>query len=254
MSQTVIIVDDEAPARRRVRMLLQEHTDLNIIRECDTGRSAVLTINTLKPEVVFLDIRLNDMHGFDVLKELSYSPVIIFVTAHDQFAINAFNHFAFDFILKPYSDERLLASVARMKERLKSSADFDHQIEKLLNYIQRFENQQSSAKKYLHVRKNNRIILINIADIQYVKASGNYCDVILPKQKHIIREAIGKLEKRLDQMQFIRIHRSTIININALSEIIHTSHGEIEAKLNTGTILRVSRNYQLDFLKKVELR
>lgn len=255
MSYRTIIVDDEAPARRRVKMLVEKFTDLEIIAECRNGKDAIKTLNVKVPDLIFLDIQLGDMHGFDVLKSLKgISPVIIFITAYDEFAIKAFNHFAFDFILKPYSNERFKESVEKVIQHLKSQNSFGDKINELLEFLKEKEASMKYGEKYLHVKKDNRVILVKVPDIIYLRASGNYCELFLHKAKYLIRDAIGLLEKKLPDEDFIRIHRSAIVNINFVEEVVHSQYGEIDIKMKDGKLLRISRSYQESFLKKIGLR
>lgn len=148
----------------------------------------------------------------------------------------------------------MLQSIRKIKERTQADNELQQQLKALLEYVKRSEEEKKGSKVYLHVRKDHRIVLVKTTEIAYVKASGNYCEVFLPDHKHLIREGIGRLEKMLPSQAFLRIHRSTLVNIHFIHELIHTPHGELDVRLVEGTTLRVSRTYQENLLKKIELK
>jgi two-component system LytT family response regulator len=248
----VLIIDDESLARQRVRKLLEARPEVNIMQECRSGQEAILAIKMHEPDLIFLDIQMKDMTGFDVLQRLPSAtwPLTIFVTAYDEYAIQAFDIFAFDYLLKPFKDERFYLSldkaiVALEKKEQESNID---QLRELVSYLQK-EKQEPLALK-----QGSKISLVQMDDIRYVEASGYYIEVFTSESKRLLlRESMTNMLEQLDEERFIRIHRSTIINTGFLSEIQHTGAGDIVAKMKDGKVFRVSKSYKEDLFKRLGL-
>ncbi len=249
-----IIVDDEELARKRVLNLLEEVPEIEVAGECTNGKTAIETINSLEPELVFLDINMKDMNGFEVLQniEVEQKPIIVFVTAYDNYAIKAFDVDAFDFLLKPFKDQRFHKTISKVLKISRSEAD--NQFEKRINdlflmYSQ--EKKKSTPVARIPVKQGNKTALLNPADILYILASGYYAEIYSEESKYVLRESLSSLEEILDDAVFCRIHRSTIININHLKEIVHSEYSELDAKMSDGKLLHISKSNKKEFLEKI---
>jgi len=252
----VLIIDDESLARQRVRKLLEHREEIDILGECRNGTSAIEAIKTDKPDLVFLDIQMKDMTGFDVLKALPQEewPLTIFVTAFDEYAIQAFDSFAFDYLLKPFKDERFYLSLDKAIASLQQQIAEDHvaQLKQLVNYLQ---HEQKLEEEPLALKQGSKISLVKMDDIRYIEASGYYIEVYTSETKRLLlRESMTKMLEQLASPHFMRIHRSTIINTKYLSEIQHTGAGDVVTKMNDGKIFRVSKSYKDQLYKRLKLK
>jgi len=244
-----LIVDDEALARRRIRDLLSVHPAFFIVGECKNGGEAIEAIQLKKPHLIFLDIQMKDMDGFQVLATLPQAqfPLVVFVTAYDQFAIKAFDHFAFDYLLKPFKDERFEQSIKKaqaiIEGQLQSSSKA--QVKDLLDYFQRFPKpSKSSNNKILPVKTGGKVNFIDMEDILYVIASGYYIEIFTAQRKFLLRESMSSIIEKLDPNLFIRIHRSTIINTQYLRAIDSIGYGDVEVQMKDEKSFRVSKSYK----------
>lgn len=261
MKLKTLIIDDEPLARLRLANLLEDVPEIEIICQCKTGQEAIKKINKTEPDLLFLDIQLKDMSGFDILEKINLKPKVIFVTAFDNYALKAFDYFAFDYLLKPFKDERFYKSVHKIIEHFKNDTfeGFDEKMNNLLNYIQTSNdgNQNPSpknkSKNRLPIKLGNKISFINTQDIKYILASGYYAEIFTEDKKHLLRESLSNLIEELNSEFFIRIHRSTIINLNHLSELINSSYGEVDAKMADNKLFRISKSYKKAFLNKMGL-
>jgi two-component system LytT family response regulator len=240
-----LIIDDEPLARQRLRRLLEQFSErVELIGEADSGVDALEKIAALQPELIFLDIQMPGKNGFEVLQELSSPPLIIFVTAYDEFALRAFEVNAIDYLLKPVKKERLTESLARLQKRDRSTNP-PGDLEKLLAYI-------SNKPKFLNripVRKRDRILFLNAAEVLFIKAGEKYTFVVTEERQEIVDYTLTQLEEKLDSQQFMRIHRSHIINLSYLRELRRSATGQYAAVLKNASQskLPISRGY----LKKV---
>ena len=238
----VIIVDDEKPARLLIIEFLESHKDLVIIKECNNGVDAVKAINTFKPDLVFLDIQMPGFTGFEVLQRLKKMPHIIFSTAYDQYALKAFEVNAVDYLLKPFKQERFDKAIKKIMDNDKS---YLSQIQNLVNGL----NEQEANLTNILVSIRNKLINIPVSTIIYIKADGNYAKLILEKKTHLTSYGLSKLEQKLNPQQFIRVHRSTVININAVKEA-YSYPASYELIMTNGDLVKVSRSY-LDAIRKL---
>jgi len=238
----VIIVDDEAPARKLIKEFLESHKDLIIIEECNNGVDAVMAINTFKPDLVFLDIQMPGLTGFEVLQRLDEMPQIIFSTAYDQYAFKAFEVHAVDYLLKPFKQERFDEAIEKIMTNDKS---YLNQIQTLVNGL----NEQETHLTNILVSVRNKLINIPVNDIIYIQADGNYAKLILEKGSHLTSYGLSKLEEKLNPQQFIRVHRSTVININNVKEA-YSYPSSYELIMTNGDMVKVSRSY-LDNIRKL---
>ena len=239
---SALIVDDEPHARRSIRRFLDSDATIEVIGECADGESAVEMIRSKKPDLVFLDIQMPEMTGFDVIRSLgSKMPVTVFVTAYDHYALSAFDANAIDYLLKPFGKERFQRALLRAREQIAGRSDMND-VRRLLTGLER---EQPRYLDRLSVVHNGRILLINVDDIDWIKACGNYAVLYVGDQQYEIRETLSNLEERLDRRTFLRIHRSTMVNVHRIREIQPWFHGHHLVVLKTGVELRMSR-YQHD--------
>ncbi len=258
MEISALIIDDEPLARKLISNLLTSISEIEVIGQCKTGKEAIHMINESNPDLIFLDIKLKDMTGFDILERISIkSPVVIFVTAFDSYALKAFNFFAFDYLLKPFNEERFFVSVNKVIDTFnkKDSSSLQKKVNNLLNHIQSrdFEPVIDQSKR-IPVPLRNKTVFIYPNDILYISASNYYAEICTKKRKYLLRESMSNLLERLNHTDFIRIHRSTIINIEFVHELIHSNYGIINVKMKDDNQFRISKSYKKEFLIKMGLR
>lgn len=252
-----LVIDDEELARKRVLKLLEEVPQIEVLGECSTGKSAITSIEQLHPDLIFLDINMKDMNGFEVLQKVRISPkpIVIFVTAYDNYALKAFDVEAFDFLLKPFKDQRFFRTIDKVLRTSKSeaNANFEKRIVELFNMYTMKSGTAEMSTKFL-IKQGNKTILINPLDIMYITASGYYAEIFVENKKYIMRESLSKLCENLDHAIFFRIHRSSIVNLNYVREIVHSDFSEIDAKMTDNTLLHISRSHKKDFLEKIGIQ
>lgn len=254
-----LIIDDEALARRRIRHLLEQRNDIDIIDECRSGEEAIRAIDQQQPDLVFLDIQMKDMTGFEVLESLQREelPLVIFVTAYDQYAIKAFDIFAFDYLLKPFKEERFALSVDKAVESLSKQKPAElantTQIRSLLDYLneQRSTAAAPAFSNTIPIKGSGKISFVEMKDICHIEASGYYIEIYTTDKKFLLRESLANMSDKLDGQTFIRIHRSTIINLHFLEEIQHNGTSEVEVVLKTGKTFRVSKSYRDELFERL---
>jgi two-component system LytT family response regulator len=243
-----MIVDDEPTARRGVRLLLEDDVGVEVIGEASSGAEAVEMIQREKPELVFLDVQMPDWDGFQVLARVSgaHSPVVVFVTAYDEYALRAFEVNAVDYLLKPYDDARFAAAVQRAKATIRRrEADLvNARLSRLLQYLESAPPASSDANDRILVKSSGEIFFLKSAEIDWIEAEGDYMKFHVAGKTHLMRETMARLEARLDPKKFIRIHRSTIVNVDRMRKLSPSFAGEYAVILHDGTKLRLSRGYQ----------
>jgi two-component system LytT family response regulator len=251
----IIIVDDEQLARRRLENLINEISQFELIAQCSNGDEAIDKINELKPDLIYLDIKMKDMTGFNVLEKLEKDsvPLVTFVTAYDNFALKAFDNFAFDYLLKPFKDDRFLESASKAIDQfnLKKSISEDN-LNKLLNYLST-KNIEDSKLQTIPIKLRNKISFLDINEVKYITASGYYAEIFSDSKKHLVRQSLSKLINEINNNYFIRIHRSTIINLKFMLEIISSNFGDMDVKMKDGKLFRISKSYKKDFLNKLNI-
>ncbi len=223
-----LVVDDEPLARSNILHLLRANSEVEIIGQCDSPTTALDAIRTQKPDLVFLDVRMPDYDGFDVLEMLGADapPAVIFVTAYDQYALKAFEAGALDYLLKPFNNARFARALERAKERIA-------------------RRPQTPAKMdRLTIKSAGSVIFLPVADIDWVEAADYYASLHVGPKTHLLRRSMNELESDLDPAQFYRIHRSTIVNLDRVRELRFDSDAEYELVLADGTKLRLSRRYR----------
>ncbi len=245
MNTTCLIIDDEKLARELLNEYLEGFPEIEIIGECSKGNEAVEKINKLKPDLIFLDVQMPGMNGFDVLEEIDHEPYIIFTTAYDQYAIKAFEKNAVDYLLKPLDEERFRLAVNRAMKR--KSAEHGN-IEELLRSI---KTEGKNFESHIFVQKSEKLFNLPVEEIVYLEASGDYTVITTKNDQFVSSSGIGKLEEIMDPDTFIRVHRSTIINLNYLKEIERHFNGGMVVKMQSGKSFPVSRTYAKMIRKKV---
>jgi two-component system, LytTR family, response regulator len=235
-----LIVDDEALARTALLRLLKRERDISIIGQCGDGESAVQTIQKEKPDLVFLDVQMPEMNGFEVVESIGAEnmPVTIFVTAFDRYAIRAFDSNAVDYLLKPFAPERLARALTRARDRCFGRQDKKSE-QRLFALLD--SRLQSDYARRLAVPVNGRIVFVPVDEIDWIQAEGNYARLHVSRKIYDVRETLQALMEKLDPREFIRIHRSTIINARRIREVQPWFQGSHIVVLQTGEELRMSR-------------
>jgi two-component system LytT family response regulator len=248
MKIRTLIVDDMNLARERIKMILGADNEIDIVGECTNGREAIAAIKNLNPELVFLDVQMPQMSGFDVVKTIGVDkmPTTIFVTAYDEFALRAFEVNALDYLLKPFDEERLEKAVKRAKQEIKklghsnNSSSIDERLLQLLNNVKI----EPKYLKRIPVKSAKQTILLPTDDIDWIAAAGNYLELYAGKNMHLIRERLTHLEQKLDPEKFARIHRSTIVNIEHIKTLQPLFNGDHLVLLQNGKELHMSRTFR----------
>lgn len=248
-----LIVDDEPLARESIATLLETVPDIAVIGECADGKSAVHAVKTQAPDVVFLDIQLPEMDGFAILETLAQHklPSIIFVTAYDRFALRAFKVHAVDYLLKPVEEEPFLEAVRQLRLRLERHQDDGTLRHKLVGLLDDLRIWQQSADSLI-VNSGNEVLRFKVVDIDWIESAGNYACLHLGNRTHIVDETMNGLEKRLGSHNFIRIHRSRIVNYDRIRRIKPLHYGEQTVELHDGTKLTLSRSYRDAVLSRLK--
>ncbi|MEW6366072.1 MAG: LytTR family DNA-binding domain-containing protein [Acidobacteriota bacterium] len=239
-----LIIDDEPLARDRIRALLADQQDIICVGECADGRSAVAAINEHSPDLIFLDVQMPEMDGFGVLQALppERMPAVIFVTAYDRYAVKAFEVHALDYLLKPFDRDRFQSTLDRARSELKGSRGADA-TERLLSFLDTVAAGQKYLTRFV-IKSTGRIFFLKACDVDWIEPAGNYLTLHVGKESHLVRGTMNAIETRLDPKKFFRIHRSAIVNIEAIRELQPWFHGEYVVVLRNGTQLTLSRGYR----------
>lgn len=250
----VLIVDDEMLARQRLEDLLQDRSDVTIVGMATNGEQAVEHIRRDNPDLVFLDVQMPGLNGLDVIEKIGADkmPVTIFVTAYDEYALNAFELAALDYLVKPFDDDRFEQAFDRAREMatLREVDGITKRLETLLDQnpdadTTGEENSATSGNGYLEriaVETKGKVRIVAVENLTHIKADGPYAELHTPESTHLIRERMKTLESRLDPDEFFRIHRSTIVRLNCIESILQRSGGDHAVQLSDGTRLKVSRS------------
>ena len=239
-----LVVDDEPLAREGITTLLQAASDFQVIGLCANGEEAIEAIDAKRPDVVFLDVQMPEIDGFQVLESLDPKrmPTVIFVTAYDQYALRAFDIHAVDYLLKPVDVERFEQALERTRKRLESKRTngTDKHLKSLLEELK----SRDQKLERLVVKTGGKIFFLRTEEIDWIEAAGDYVKIHINTTEHIIRERITELELKLDPSRFLRIHRSTIVNIDRIKEMQPMFYGDYVVILRNGTQLNLSRTYR----------
>jgi two-component system, LytTR family, response regulator len=228
MKIRTLIVDDEPLARSNIRVLLRLDPEIEIVGECGSGADALAEIRSETPDLVFLDVQMPECDGFDVLERLGAQlpPAIVFVTAHDQYALRAFEAGALDYLLKPFDNGRFERALIRAKQRVLTGKELPHDQERLV------------------IKSVGQISFVKISEIDWIEAADYYACLHVGARTHLLRRSISELEQELNPAMFCRIHRSTIVNLNRVRGLELSAAGEYEVVLDNGSSLRLSRRYR----------
>jgi two-component system, LytTR family, response regulator len=243
-----VIADDERLARQKLLILLESEPLVKVVAECQDGRQAVSAIRNFQPDMLLLDIQMPDLDGFQVLSEIppDEMPVVIFTSAYDQYAIRAFEANALDYLLKPFDQERLHHAVERARSELRKERDREitHRILSLLSQVRSVAPAAAEKDSRLVIKANGRVVFLDLDNIEWVEAAANYVRLNVGKESYLFRETISRISERLDANHFVRIHRSTIVNVRKIKELIPVNSGEYVVVLKSGRELSCSRGYR----------
>jgi two-component system LytT family response regulator len=253
-----LIVDDEPIARRGIRQLLRAEQDVDIVGECADGREAVAAIESQRPDLIFLDVQMPLMDGFGVVEAVGAEnlPAVVFVTAYDEHAIQAFEVHALDYLLKPVDPERFQKTLARAREQAGASKAkrLDHQLSALLRSLDELKatGAQPVPLERVVIKEQGRISFLSADEIDWLCAQGNYVQLHAGRDTHLLRETVDRMERKLDPRKFVRLRRSTIVRAEQIKELQPLFNGEYAVILKDGTRLQSSRRYRknLDALLK----
>lgn len=247
----VLVADDEAPARQRIIDLLRRDSQVAAILEASDGLSAVGIIQNRKPDLIFLDVQMPELTGLEVIAEVGaeHMPFTVFVTAFDQHAIRAFEANALDYLLKPFSDERFEATMARVAVRMdeRSVREFGRRILRMVSEAPAAD----LPLDRLVVKSGGSTRFVPVADIDWIEAAGVYANLHVGGKELLYRAALNDLAERLDPLRFVRVHRSAIVNIESILRLEPISHGEFEVVLKDGSRSRISRTYRSQLEKRL---
>ncbi len=239
-----LIVDDEQLARERVLSLLGGDPDIEIIGECSSGKEAIAAIKTEAPDLVFLDVQMPEGDGFEVLESIDFHtmPIVVFVTAFDQYAIRAFDVHALDYLLKPFDQNRFEQALVRAKSEvvLRNNTNVN---QKLLSMLEHIESHKKNLDRIL-VKSSGKVFFLKFDEIDWVESAGNYVKLHVGSESHLLRETMSEMERKLGNEKFVRIHRTVIVNLDRIKELQPWFNGEYVVILNNGTKLTASRGYK----------
>ena len=247
MKYTVLIIDDEPLARRGVRARLKPFSDFVILEDCEDGVAGIKAIRRHNPDLVFLDVQMPGLSGFDMLKRLPKNrrPFIIFLTAYDEYALRAFDAHALDYLLKPIDGERFAEAIDRARRQLKF--EIADSIEERLRDLIAEQTANKRPSRYVErftIRSGSRITFVPVDEIDWIEAVGDYAALHVGNKNTLLRETLNALETRLDPEKFVRIHRSAIVQVSRICELRTLPNRELRIRLTGGAELKVSRTYR----------
>ena len=235
---TALIIDDEKLAREIIKKFLEHHSNIELIGECSNGFDGVKTINELKPDLIFLDIQMPKLNGFEMLELLDHKPAIIFSTAYDEYALKAFEVDATDYLLKPFSQERFNEALTKVVNKLGSKASIDKGFNNLINTL----TEQKEFLDRVVVKTNKKIVIIPTSKITYIQAQDDYVMINSELGKHLKQQTMKFYEQHLNEKDFYRVHRSYIVKLSAVKQIELFEKDSYKITLKDGTKIPVSRN------------
>jgi two-component system LytT family response regulator len=248
---TVLIVDDERLSRRRIRRLLTLDPECEVMGECANGAEAVSSLARSRPDILFLDVQMPELDGFEVIEALAeLKPLIIFTSAYEDYAVRAFEVHAFDYLLKPFDGRRFLESLQRAKARILMERSQERSQERqgdsdrrLFAMMESLSKSQTSPDR-IAVRNNGRVVFVKLEEIDWIEASDNYACLHCGRETHVVRETMSELEARLNPAHFLRVHRSAIVNLDQIKELQPWFRGDYRVILRDGTELTLTKNHR----------
>lgn len=247
-----VIVDDESLARTRIRNLIAEHQSFNLVGEAENGTDALFLIKKTKPDLIFLDISLPGIDGFNILEQAKsdHNPIIIVVSGSEEHAIKAFDYYAFDYLLKPYRDARFFKALDNVIHHFKMYQNKTAEDTAGQEQI----NETTAAKNdFIPIKNAGKIQFIATEQIEYIEASGYYIEINTKDKKHLLRQSMSRILNKLDPSRFIRIHRSIIINLHFMQEITRSSNKDYLVRMKNGKLFKVSKSYKKQLFAKLNL-
>ena len=248
-----LVVDDEPVARDRLLRLLEQQGDIDLVGQCSNGLETVAAIEQLSPDLVFLDVQMPEMDGFEVVRALEAGrvPTVVFVTAYDEYAVRAFEVHALDYLLKPFSSVRFRATLAHARDELDRhrAGDLGRRLLELAPALWEKSGAPKTADRLL-VRSTGRVHFVRTSEIDWCEAAGNYVRLHVGEESHLFRETMNGLESKLDPQHFVRIHRKTIVNVERIEELRSSLAGECTVYLRNGAKLTLSRGYREGFQER----
>ncbi len=239
-----LVIDDEPLARKRILRLLGDEPDIEVVGECGNPRDAQAFLKQETPDLVFLDVQMPEMDGFDLLREVGTRkpPAVVFVTAYDGYALKAFEVNAFDYLLKPFDEARFRLALERVRERLarREEDTLSNQLAALVDTL----SPARPSRGRIAIKSAGKVMFVNVSDIDWIEAADNYACLHCNGITHVLRETMNSLEAKLDRTQFARIHRSLIVNIDRIAEMQPWFRGDYLVILKDGTKLKLSRTYR----------
>lgn len=247
-----VVIDDERIARDKLRVLLESEPDIELVAECRDGTRALDALSSYKPDLVFLDVHLPDLDAFDVLSRSSRTetPIVVFTTAFDQYAVRAFEAHALDYLLKPFDQERLRATLERVRLELRRRSESDL-TNRVLDRLA-VTGVENRSDERLIIKTQGRVVFLQLDQIDWVEAEANYVRLNAGKESYLIRGSIGRISERLQDRNFVRIHRSTLVNISRIKELQPVNSAEYLVVLKNGKELSCSRGYRGGLQKLIE--
>lgn len=249
-----VIIDDEPTARRGVKLLLAKEPDIELVGEAANGRAGLELLRKERPAIVFLDVQMPELDGFGMLRDLEpeLRPAIVFITAYNEHALRAFEVNAVDYLLKPYDDDRFRAALDRARRQCRQQAqgDFNARLDQVLKYLEQGAPTGGAAGEgngfsdRILIKSSGEVLFLKPEEIDWIEAEGDYMKFHVGGKSHLMRETMARLEARLDPARFIRIHRSTIVNLERVRKLTPSFVGEYAVVLADGTKLKLSRGYQ----------
>jgi two-component system, LytTR family, response regulator len=256
MNQTwrVLIVDDEPRARGLIRKMLRSAKEFEVVGECGNGYDAVDAVKKLKPDLMLLDVQMPEVDGFAVLERLRGEelPQVVFITAHDRYALKAFETNALDYLLKPFDEDRLLATLSRARDRLKLVASSE-QNQAILSLLDNLKTTREYLERFV-VRTRGRMLLLPVEEVDWIESEDKYVRLHTGNTSYLIRDTLTRLEGVLNPRHFLRVHRSTIVRLGFVREIFSDFHGDHRIVLRDGREIPLGRNYREHFFSTIEMR
>ena len=243
MAISVVVADDEPLARKKLLLFLHSEPDVRIVAECGSGEETVKVVKALHPDLLFLDVKMSNGGGFEVLQRLSTeeTPLVIFTTAFDEYAVRAFDAEALDYLLKPFDRGRLREAVSRARQHLSLGSGI--MFKRLTGLLSKVE-EHSSLQERLIIRSAGKVVFLEVDEIDWIEAAANYVRVYAGNNFYLMRESIGRMASQLDSSRFVRVHRSVIVNVTKIRQLESCNSGEYMVVLKSGKELPCSRGYR----------